>query len=181
MANLKAQRLHRFKFFVFFLLIHICVFNTYMSLSWYEVRVDLPNKQEKYKWLDITIYELIQNISNKEQVDSRIIFPLIQAESNGRNIISQKRYNGTRDYGIMQINSCHVRNKKDAKKLLHKNINIYYGVKYLKKCLVKSDYNYMQALRMYNQGMYSNEKKYNNWKYVAKILNEGLIYDKGKD
>jgi soluble lytic murein transglycosylase-like protein len=125
---------------------------------------------EKYKWLSYDLYLDIVTICKKYNVNTIIICAIINAESRGRNIISKKNKNGTKDYGIMQINSIHLSN--NPRQLLNRKLNIEYGIKYLIKCYNRSNKNLKTTIRFYNQGYNGKKHKYKNWKYVNKIYND---------
>ena len=110
----------------------------------------------------------------KQNVDLAFIVSIIDAESYGRNIIGRRNRNGTRDYGIMQVNGVHE--PKNPRKLLNISYNLQKGVGYIKYCTNKSVKRYGKAeiktiARLYNQGANGSEKRYKNWKYVEKVYN----------
>jgi len=104
----------------------------------------------EYKWLTQELYYTITKYSKKYNVDKVLICALIQHESNGRNVRSRRNRNGSRDYGLMQINQIH--SPKNIYALNNKDTNIRIGVWYLSKCLRKSRGNIKRACIFYNAG-----------------------------
>ncbi len=121
---------------------------------------------KKYSWLDKKLYYLYRARSLEYGAPIELGICVVQAESNGRTIISRKNKNGTRDYGKFQINSVHMPDNPRA--LLGDIINSRYGFWYLSLALNKTDL--PDAIRLYNQGLNGKRKYYKNWKYVRKIL-----------
>ena len=133
----------------------------------------------EHSWLTERLYDLYVERSIQYEVPLKLALSVVEAESNGRKIISRMNRNGTRDYGRFQINSIHM--PKNPKKLLNDYYNSEYGFWYLSKCLEKSKGNISETIRMYNQGINGNKKHYRNWRYVEKILicyNRGIINNK---
>ncbi|WP_180379239.1 lytic transglycosylase domain-containing protein [Campylobacter lanienae] len=83
--------------------------------------------------------------------------------------------NGTSDYGLMQINSIHLRRFKDITKedLFNPSINIYIGAEVLKKCVNRHGLNY-KALNCYNGRVKNNN-------YSKKVIQNLLRINKGID
>ena len=134
-------------------------------------------RQSNYKWLTDELYTLYYSRSRQYSVSMDLALAVIQGESGGKNIRSHKRNrNKTHDYGRMQINSIH--SKDNPELLLNDIYNSKYGFYYLSKCIIKSKGNNQEAVRFYNQGINGKRYKYNNWKYVNKILK---YYNKYKE
>lgn len=129
----------------------------------------LKNKLfKKHAWLNNKLYKLYQDRSRNYMVPIDLATSVVNAESNGRNVISRANNNGSRDYGRFQVNSIHL--PSSPRKLLCDKINSKFGFMYLSLCLKKSKNNISETIRMYNQGLNGNKKYYKNWKYVEKVL-----------
>jgi len=141
-------------------------------------KVDFSFLRKHFNWVTPKLYKYIIKYSELRQISPILICSIIQYESNGRNVISKKNRNKSRDYGYMQINSCHV--ESNPRQLLNIDTNIRIGSWYIKKCLKKSKGNIQEAVRMYNAGLNSKRKKYKNWAYVYRITNKyNSILQKG--
>jgi hypothetical protein len=121
----------------------------------------------QYEWINIDLYHIILYESKIAKFDPRLIVAIIDVESSGQNIISKRNSNGSRDYGVMQINSAHIK-KGEERLYLNYNINIAKGISYFKECMKQSNYFIHESIRMYNAGI--NSKKSNNKKYVQRIF-----------
>lgn len=129
--------------------------------------------KQNYQWLTKSIYIYVRDESKKYDISISLIFAIIDVESQGRNIISKKNKNGSKDYGLMQVNSVH---EKYPRKLLNIKYNIKKGISYLNDCFNMSQKRYGHVhittiIRLYNQGFNGKVKYYKNWKYVDKIYN----------
>lgn len=149
-----------------FILIHFCVYPTYVFLTKSDVVTLLPSLQERHKWITPNILEIILRNSKKNNLDVRFICEVIKAESNGKS-------NATScvgAMGYMQLMPCHTPaiHRNDPSVLYRPILNIEIGTAYLKWCLDKAKGNKMIALKNYNSGPSSS---YYNWEYIAKILN----------
>lgn len=122
-----------------------------------------------FSWLKYDTFIIIRKNAKKYKVPIELICAVIQHESGGKNIRSRRNYNGSRDYGLMQINSVHV---SDCKTLYNIRKNIRIGSWYLSKCLKKAKGNVKEACRMYNGGLHNKRWKYKNWKYVNRIYRD---------
>ena len=162
---------------IIFLLLHYSYFPESVFLN-EEDKSNYSKLQESFKWLDKNLYFYVLNNSIKYDVDIKLICSVIYAESSGRNLQGSKNRNGTNDHGYMQVNDVHLRNEDDVRVLYNPAVNIEMGAKYLSKCLKKAKGDKLHAVRMYNQGMYGNPQKYNNWRYVSNVLNN---YIKAKE
>ncbi len=97
----------------------------------------------------------------KENVPLDIIYYLIAYESNWyTNTIGKKNRNGSRDYGLMQLNSRYIKNFQkwfytgvDKFNPFNPEHNIEIGIKYLKDLYLKT-YNWKLAVTAYNCGIY---------------------------
>lgn len=155
------------KHFLYIILLYSLFNPEYLNLSQKQI-IEKEKLFKKYSWLNSRLYNLYKCRSIEYKVPLTLALSLINAESKGKNIISKKNKNGTRDYGRMQINSVHKLN--NPRKLLNDKINSKYGFWYLSKCFNKSIGNIPYAIRMYNQGLNGKKKHYKNWKYIEKIL-----------
>ena len=52
--------------------------------------------------------------SRRHSLPVGLLVAVVLAESGGRNIISRRRYNGSRDHGVMQINAHHLSKRRLA-------------------------------------------------------------------
>ncbi len=147
----------------------IILFSSISNLEQSKEDVIIKNKlMIENKWLTDNLYDLYYYRSKEYNVNINLAIAIIRAESNGRNVVSRRNKNGTRDYGRMQINGIHF--PKNPRKLLNDKINSKYGFWYISYCLRESDGNIKKAIRLYNQGVHGKAKYYTNWKYVYKIL-----------
>ena len=121
----------------------------------------------KYEWVDSQNFLPIYNNSILNDLDYRYVCALITAESNGKNVISRKNRNGTRDVGLMQVN-CFT----DEEILKYKDLNagIKEGTVRLKKAVEKSAGNLAEATRLYNQGINGKKEFYRNTAYVKRVM-----------
>lgn len=120
------------------------------------------------------IRSIIIEETAKYNINPRLVWSLIRAESDGRAHIEGPRiriklkgkYVYTRAVGLMQvIAEYHYRGARE--RLFDPRENIKTGTKVLNDCLKRSKGNLVVALKNYNSGYYSN---YYNWKYINKIL-----------
>ena len=118
-----------------------------------------------YEWLTPELYGTIKESSEKYGHDQALICALIHVESRGRNIVSRVNRNGTRDYGLCQINSVH--RPHDPGAFLDPAVNIEMGCKFLRYCRDRGG-NIYEAVRMYNAG--PNSKVTHNHIYVVRVL-----------
>lgn len=123
---------------------------------------------KEFPWLTPKLFRLYTKRSIQYKVPLKLALSLIQYESGGRNVVSRKNRNGTRDWGRMQINSVHM--PKNPQKLLNDWTNSKIGFWYLGRALKKSRGNMYTAVRLYNQGLAGKHWKYRNWGYVKRII-----------
>jgi len=160
----------KLKLILLFILLNFTIYPSYVFLHWNEDRILFNEIQDQFEWIDRDIYYLLLEKSHKYKIDVRFICSIIEHESGGKKYaVSRINTNNSRDYGLCQVNSCH--SKGDIRELLHLPINIEIGTKYLSQCYKKANGDLMTTIRYYNQGYNGKEHKYNNWKYVGKILN----------
>ena len=114
--------------------------------------------KQKYSWLKEHFFIYLSNKCLQKNVDIHLALAIIDTESDGRNIVSRKNRNGTRDYGYFQVNSVHM--SDTPLKLLNYITNIDYGVSYLSQCLKKAKGQKILACVYYNGGMNCNVKRY---------------------
>jgi hypothetical protein len=134
--------------------------------------------------------------SRKWQVDSRVVWALIQAESEGKYMAQSKK--GA--YGLMQIMlqtakdyyiyMYFIQGKEWARHWLAvpdsilkihtkvSSVNIRIGCWKLRQNLVLCRGNYIQALNMYINGVTGSQKS-TSWKYLNKIMDKIIKFDKG--
>lgn len=130
----------------------------------------------QYDWMNEKLYNIIKKYSTKYDIDYRLVCAVIDTESKGRNITSRKENNdGTRDHGIMQINEKNIGYYfKTIDDFYNIDKNIKFGCKYLSDAYEKSGY-YKSTIRLYNQGLNGKKHRYNNWKYVTKVIRKYYI------
>jgi soluble lytic murein transglycosylase-like protein len=130
----------------------------------------------QYKWLDVNIYNIINEKAKKYKIDKELVCAVIQYESGDycRNNLKKMRVVVSRSgaIGPMQIMSFHTKNPK---LLYNLKFNIEKGTWYLSVCLKKSKGNIREACRMYNAGVNSKRWKYKNWAYVNRIEKSYLL------
>lgn len=123
----------------------------------------------KHPWLTEKLYVLYKNRSIEYKVPFELALCVVQKESDGINKRSNKKNkNGTYDYGRFQINSVHMPN--NPRLLLIDKINSQKGFWYLSLAIEKANYNTIDAIRLYNQGIHGKKKNYKNWEYVKEIF-----------
>jgi len=156
------------KYLIIFATICIIIYSAILSADPLENAViyktsaqQLIELTEKYDWIDSELYEIIRFNCQKYGVDIQVVCAIIQTESGGNERAFNYNSNGTKDRGLMQINSIHGHGTEIYKP----EINIEFGCKYLKKCVDKSDTMY-QAVSMYNTGFNAD---WINYEYVNKI------------
>lgn len=109
------------------------------------------NYLSKYSgnWL---ITKKLLEYSDKHNIDYKLVFALVKKESSfnykAKNI---KNKNGSKDYGLFQLNS-HVYKNYTEKELLDLDINIDLGIKHLKYAYELSDNNIKNTVIIYNAG-----------------------------
>jgi hypothetical protein len=156
-----------------YLLIILLLITIYSPNILGSAELNLSEKEKlmnRYSWMTENLYKLYKKRSIKYNVPIKLAISVVNAESNGRIVISRKNKNGTRDYGRFQINSLHMKN--NPKSLLQDSINSKYGFWYLFLCLKKAKGDLIDTVRMYNQGSNGKAHKYKNWEYVIKVLKE---------
>lgn len=155
------------KYLLYLILIYSLFNHEFLNSS----QKQINNKRalfKKYSWLNYRLYNLYKYRSIQYKVPLDLAICIVDTESKGRNVISKKNKNGTRDYGRMQINSVHM--PICPTKLLNDKINSRIGFWYLSKCYRKSRGYLPDCIRYYNQGLNGKKKKYRNWRYVRKVL-----------
>ena len=158
------------------LIIMFFILHSFYSVEWLSTTPSRLFKKnvlmESHSWLDDKLYNLYKSQSEKYKVPIEIAISVVQVESHGKNVVSRKNSNGTRDYGFFQINSVHK--PDNPRKLLDHLENSKFGFWYLSQCLKKSHGHLPEAIRMYNGGLNNNRKYYKNWAYEQKILKNYL-------
>ena len=132
---------------------------------------DYKFAKDNFKWVKKDFYFYLDYKCKEKNIDPLFALAIAQVESGGKNIISKRNKNGTRDFGIFQVNSVW---KKDSKDLLNYKTNIDIAIPYLKKCMEKANNNKYIACIYYNAGMNCDISKYKSV-YPLKILE---IYEK---
>lgn len=158
----------KLRFFIMFLILSLISpafafldkteINTYTKLS------------RQYNWLNRDLFYIINYEGLNNGIDAAFICAIIDAETEGKNVVSKKNRDGSRDYGIMQFNSKNIK-KGDEWKFLIPMHNIKYGVAELRECISASSGKIDDTIRFYNQGKNGKKEKYKNWKYVQKVFN----------
>jgi soluble lytic murein transglycosylase-like protein len=127
-----------------------------------------------YSWQTKEITAIVEREAQKHNINSRLVYNLIDAESSGRSHIQGtpikikvkgKRIT-TRACGLMQIVS-QFHYKGNRTDLFNPEVNIKVGCQVLARCIKQADGNLVVALKNYNSGYYS---KYYNVPYICKIL-----------
>lgn len=145
------------------------------AYRWYEnciryCEANFEAYNQKFPWLKGKkwLFSLYVKRSRQYGVPLKLALSLITYESGGRNVISRKNRNGTRDYGRMQINSVHM--PRNPRALLNDWVNSQKGFWYLGAAMKKAHGNIYTAVRLYNQGLAGKHWKYRNWGYVNNIV-----------
>lgn len=150
-------------------LIYVTCSHDKVLIKKYEIKQkNYYSYKNKFKWLNYSIYKKIEYYSIKNKIPVKLTLSVINAESGGKNVISKKNGNNSRDYGYMQVNQIHVRGK-NPKILLNSDLNFKIGCWYLGMAYVKSGKNIIHTARLYNQGLNGKPNKYKNWAYAKKI------------
>jgi len=133
--------------------------------------VKLFQLRSHYKWLyNNKLYFAILENACKKELEPELICAIIEAESNGRNLIGKKNKNGTRDYGFMQTNEVHC--PENPLKLLEINFGIHKGTNYLMWAYKKAKGNIKITAQFYNGGLNHPINTKNKWvkKYANKVV-----------
>lgn len=116
----------------------------------------------------------IEPIGQEYKVPPAIIRSVMMVESSGRNVISGSNRNGTRDYGVMQINSWWLpilrKHEIEQKDLMNVCTNIAVGAWLLQYSFSKTG-EWKEALAAYHAGYGKRHKPY-AVKYATKVLNQ---------
>ena len=128
--------------------------------------------KDNFKWVKKKFYYYLDYKCMKKKIDPIFALAIAQTESGGKNVISRKNRNGSRDYGRFQVNSVHM--PKRPRKLLNYKINIDKAMYYLGLALKKAKGDLGLACIYYNAGLNCNVGKYRRskklMKYPKKIL-----------
>jgi soluble lytic murein transglycosylase-like protein len=117
----------------------------------------------KFKWLNPSLYQIINSEAKKNGLDPALVCAIIQNESAG-NIYAVSK---TGDYGLMQLNSRHwLRRGETMKDLFNPRLNIRRGCAWLRICKQAARGNLTVTIKNYNAGI--NGKKY-RWAYINRI------------
>lgn len=163
-------------------IVYLCAFFFSLFLTLpkvaYDPIIDFYRLKKQYSWLTPEIYySLYQENLRYDNVSIDLGCALIQSESGDycrnnvycmKNVVS---YAGA--HGLMQIMPVHHKGARSD--LFNTQLNIYYGMGYLSKCITLARGDKREALRFYNAGPASSRKKYKNWWYVNAILKNKLI------
>ncbi|MGB9755889.1 MAG: lytic transglycosylase domain-containing protein [Desulfurella sp.] len=138
------------------------------SNPYFFVRYDTPKKQRnsysKYKYSKNYYYSyytnnfasLFQEIGRKFNIDPKLLYAIAVTESSlNPNAVNYNNTNGSIDYGLMQINSCHLptleRYGITKNDLFNPKTNVSVGAWILGKCIQKYGYSW-QAIACYHTG-----------------------------
>lgn len=116
-------------------------------------------------------YKTIKKYCKLRDLDILFVCALIQEESR----FNQSARGRAGERGMMQIMEYHY--PQDPRKLTTDiDLHVRVGTSYLKRCVDKAKrlypYNYQaHAIRMYNAGLNSKIRRYRNWRYLFRILN----------
>ena len=102
----------------------------------------------RYAWVDWYKFKIIKAASIKYSVPEKYIFATIETESGGRNIPGPENPDGSRDFGLMQLNSKHGFKIDDMMRI---EFNIDRGTWYLSECRKRAVCWY-EATSRYNTG-----------------------------
>ncbi len=138
-----------------------------------QLQDDFTYAKSKFKWLEKDFYTYLEYKCKKKGIDPLFMLSLIQVESGGKNVVSKKNGNKTRDFGFCQINSVH--SPKNPRRLLNYKVNLNIGTWYIGKALKKAKGNLRLACIYYNGGLNCNVRKYKNKWYPKRIVR---IYNK---
>lgn len=100
-----------------------------------------------------------------------MVWGIIQVESGGRPRVVNVNQNGTKDYGLMQINSFWVRRLfLDERKLLEDpEYNLFWGTYILRTCMDRYPDNPSRALGCYHTSRTTRQV----W-YASRVIKEGF-------
>ncbi len=124
---------------------------------------------------------LIEKYSNRFKVDIKLVKAVIKIESAYKHkAIGPDAYGDKSSYGLMQLQIATAKDigyKGNIDDLYVPEVNIAFGIKYLKQCLEWANNNVYEALDMYNRGVgmvrkYPYYGDYRNHNYVGKIIHE---------
>ena len=123
----------------------------------------------QYEWLTVNLYNVILYESKVADFDPKLIAAIIHVESQGRNIISKRNSDRSYDIGYCQYNTKNMK-KGEERLYLNPNINIRSGISYFKDCIKVSNGRLDDSIRLYNQGINGERKKYKKWPYVKRVF-----------
>ena len=154
------------------IILSLIILSIYMpgnAVNKYKFVDEYKPMKNSFTWVKKDFYFHLQNTCKKYNIDPLFALSIAQAESGGRNVVSKRNKNGTRDFGIFQVNSVW---EKRTYLLLDYKINTNIAIAYLKQCLKKSKGDKYMACVYYNAGLNCNVKKYlqNRSAYPNKIL-----------
>lgn len=129
---------------------------------------------------------LINKYASRFNVPPEIVKAVISVESNYKNkAVGPDDYGSRSSYGLMQIQietAKDIGYKGDIEGLFNPEVNIAFGIKYLRNCIAWANGNLYTALDMYNRGVgfvrkYPYKGKWDNHRYVNKVLkNLSILY-----
>ena len=155
------------------IIISLIILSIYMpgnAVNKYKFVDEYKPMKNSFTWVKKDFYFHLQNTCKKYNIDPLFALSIAQAESGGRNVVSKRNKNGTRDFGIFQINSVHL--PKTPYQLLDYKINTNKAMSILRECLKKAKGDKRLACAYYNAGTNCNVKKYFQQRsaYPNKIL-----------
>lgn len=106
-------------------------------------------------FLDVPYYDCFENVHKIANIEKEVLISIAKIESNFNNAAKNTNFNGSIDYGIMQINSFwlkHFQKKGYTKSfILSPCGNIYAAAYILNYCFAKKK-NFSLAIECYNKG-----------------------------
>ena len=112
-------------------------------------------------------YHCFFDAGERYKIDPFLLIAIAKVESNFNPKAINTNKNGTKDYGLMQINSYWIERYKIPKEWLFEPCyNIHFGAMVLRKCMDSYSNNLPLAVDCYNKGQ--NAKIYSD--YVLKVF-----------
>ena len=124
-----------------------------------DAEVEYALLHKDYPWLTDQFYMDIKRAAMTHKLykfvsdSTNLVCAIIQVESGGKNVVSGPNYDGSFDWGFMQVNE--KKFPSNPRKLLKRDFNLDKGCEHLYYCFKASHGNLLIAFRKYNRGLNS--------------------------
>lgn len=152
------------KFFI--LTFCVCCIPVRANLLEAEITYKFSTIKHLYPWITKDFLGKIYLKSTKYEIDPLFVCSIIHYESYHaiyRPTLKEMKYATSQSgaMSFMQVMGFHY--PENPKRLYDTELNLDKGIQYLKKCLIASKGNRIEAARMYNAGIANNRQRYTNW------------------